>query len=206
MKKITKNILIFGLILSMLALCACHETPVVPNEPEDSTPDAPNTDVPDGPITLNVEDFVIFEDFDDKVRTEFAYENRTYNAYYDTNGDGMRDTPLTDSAYPLRRGIAIKSKSEYDQIFTDFIDPTPIDYDKEIYILFVFSSISWYDHASFAIINAILINDTLEFDIGLRSHDPEALVACTPFQRFALIRMKKIDFENIVTKKIGGSL
>ena len=188
MKKITKNILIFGLILSMLALCACNETPEPSNEP-------------DGPITLNVEDFVIFEDFDEKVRTEFANENRTYNAYYDTNGDGMRDTPLTDSAYPLRRGIAIKSQSEYDQIFTDFIDPTPIDYDKEIYILCIFTAYSHYSGTFFAIDSACLVNGTLEINAKLKLRDENFdLVGCTPLQRFALIRMDKIDAENIVLK------
>ena len=188
MKKITKNILIFGLILSMLALCACHETPVTPDEP-------------DGPITLNVEDFVIFEDFAEKVKADFADENRTNNAYYDTDGDGLRDTQLTDTAYPSRRFFMIKSQSEYDQIFTDLIDPTPIDFDKEIYILYIFTAYSNYSGTFFAIDNACLINGTLEIDANLKLCDENFdLVGCTPLQRFALIRMDKIDAENIVLK------
>ena len=193
MKKFIKNILIFALLISMLALCACHETPVTPDEP-------------DGPITLNVEDFVIFEGFGEKLKTEFVNENFTYGGYYDTDGDGSLDTSPKDTvSYPKTREIVITSQSEYDQIFTDQVDSAPMDYDKEMYILFVFTDDKYYGDTFFAIRTATLTTDTLEIDFAIALYDPEkTAVPHLPIQRFAMIRMEKIDVENVVLTKVAN--
>ena len=193
MKKFIKNILIFALLISMLALCACHETPVTPDEP-------------DGPITLNVEDFVIFEGFGEKLKMEFVNENLTYGGYYDTDGDGSLDTSPKDTvSYPKTREIVITSQSEYDQIFTDQVDSAPMDYDKEMYILFVFTDDKYYGDTFFAIRTATLTTDTLEIDFAIALYDPEkTAVSHLPIQRFAMIRMEKTDVENVVLTKVAN--
>ena len=230
MKKFIKNILIFVLIFGMLVLSACHETPVVPNEPEDPTPNVPNTDAPgdppvpdsegdlpsddvplapapsDDPVpppttetVLPVDGFTVFENFDEKINPLFIQEYPT--------GSVTHTTP-----YPLSRVFTITSKTEYDQIFTEAVDTTPIDYDKEMYILYTSTETRPYVKRKFVVLNASISEKHLTIRYEYESpygkpSKPEDVVydSCKPFQRFALIRMEKMDLSEITFKLIWQS-
>ena len=204
MKKFIKNILVFGLILSMLALCACHETPVTPDEP-------------DGPITLNVEDFVIFEDFKNNknLQESFVEANPTAlftKEYFDYDAREWVYPP----DYPTKRAILIQSQSEYDQVFSAAVDPEPMDYTKEMYVLCTFSTHYSYsrpltgDRAgyslgfAFAVEGATVEDNELQLDCYFKDvYEGDEFLAgglVDAYQRFALIRMDKQDVENIVFK------
>ena len=211
MKKITKNILIFGLILSMLALCACNETPEPSNEP-------------DGPITLNVEDFVIFEDFKNNknLQESFVEANPTAlftKEYFDYDAREWVYPP----DYPTKRAILIQSQSEYDQVFSAAVDPEPMDYTKEMYVLCTFTTHTTYPKLittgaaagyfsgyTFVIEGAVIDGKELQIDCNMKyvyEGDPSIIFGgVESYQRFALIRMDKKDVENIVFKLKGNPL
>ena len=206
MKKFIKNILIFALLISMLALCACNETPEPSNEP-------------DGPITLNVEDFVIFEDFKNNKNLQESFVEANPTALFTQpyfNYDAGEWVYPPD--YPTERVILIQSQSEYDQVFSAAVDPEPMDYTKEMYVLYTFTThcmyselvtegiaAGYYDGYTFVIERAVIENNELQIVCKMESAYKGDIVIegglVNSYQRFALIRMDKTDVENIVVTK-----
>ena len=216
MKKLMKNILIFALLISMLALCACHETPVVPNEPEDPTPDAPNTDVPDdfaqdptfeGDLLSSAE-YVVFDNFGKQINKDFIEENPTRPLLpKEPVLDFVTGEMIDPTGNPYERVFTITSQSEYDRIFKDSVDLVPMDYDKEMYILYTYTSRYVYSDGisgyMFVIKSARVTENELLFTYEMKNTYEgdeilEGPIIPWGIQRFALIRMKKINIVNII--------
>lgn len=192
-----KLIIFFLFALTSLALCSCAD-PINHSSTSDnagqngtsyeshsaSTIHAADTILP-------VKNFVVYSEVGDKINEAFLKENRTYGAFY---GDVLND----DHICPKTRIWTIQSQSDFDKIFDQEIDQTPLNYDQQMYVLYTFTTVY---HRPFRINTVQNSEKGLVIDYTLAEPDAtdEPIIdAARPFQYFVLIKTDKIDVKNIV--------
>ena len=196
--------IMLAVILCTLCFAGCGgKTPEITESPApettvapvpESTPEPEST--PNDSSSINVGDIEIYENISEFINETFSHNNRTYGAIYD-------DGSLEDPSYPRERVFVIRSQEDFDQIFTQAIDGTPIDYQSETYVLYTFTTVY---HREFIIKSASVVDQELTVQFRLKSPNdpdengdlpPEAVGdAARPFQRFVLIKVNEIDINS----------
>ena len=166
-----KRILIIMLISVLLGLSAC----------------ANPTD------TVNHTEFgaIVVNNVSEYVKESFALENRTYGAYYD-------GSKLTDLSCPKERVFIISTQNDFDAVFDDEFVQQTADFDSEIYVLYTFTTLY---HNEFIIDSATVSDQTLNVQYHLQSEivsGEEITNAACPFQRYVLIKVKRIDVNSVI--------
>lgn len=198
-----KRIIVFVLLFVILSftLCACK------NSIDDSTVSdklrntqsaatTENAHETHFPATTDVayqvlpfENFTVFSDVGDKINAKFGEENRTYGAFYG-------DSENVDETCPKARIWTIQSQSDYAKKFDHEIDQTPMDYDRQIYVLYTFTSVY---HRPFQIDSVENREDGMLIMYTLKApetHGEPVADATRPFQYFVLIKTDKSDVKN----------
>ncbi len=146
-------------------------------------------------------DAIVVNNVSEYVKESFSIENRTYGAYY--GGDR-----LTDLSYPKERVFIISTQKDFDAIIDDeFVQLTP-DFDSELYVLYTFTTLY---HNEFIIDSATVSDQALYVQYHLKSEivsGEELTNAARPFQRYVLIKMKRIDVNSVIfidTDLVGKS-
>ena len=198
MKRIFFSVILLSVILLSFSGCVEKTPQVTESSAPETTPEItpePET-TPNSSSQVNVEGIEIYENVYEYINDTFSYNNRTYWAFYG-------DEQLLDSSYPKERVFLIKSQKDFDQIFTQGIDNTSVDYQSEIYVLYTFTT---YYHREFIIESASVVDQELNIQFRLKSPNeptgdesrPFEPVgdAARPFQRFILIKINRIDINN----------
>ena len=165
-----KNFVVFSVLLAMvLFFTACTTSP-------DKLPS-------------DIGDVAVYEVSPDDLTKAFKAENRTYGAFYD-------DVSLEDASFPKSRVFVIKSQRDMEKIFSDEIDQSTIDYRSEMYILYTFTTVY---RREFLIDSSSVTKEGIVINYSLKSRDSDVPLgdAARPFQRFVLIKMNRVDVENI---------
>ena len=165
-----KNFVVFSVLLAMvLFFTACTTSP-------DKLPS-------------DIGDVLVYEVSPDDLTKAFKAENRTYGAFYD-------DVSLEDASFPKSRVFVIKSQRDMEKIFSDEIDQSTIDYRSEMYILYTFTTVY---RREFLIDSSSVTKEGIVINYSLKSPDSDVPLgdAARPFQRFVLIKMNRVDVDNI---------
>lgn len=108
------------------------------------------------------------------------YKNENYDP---TNPES--EEYISDRSSPKTITYVIDSLDKYEQVFNTNYE---IDYDKEILILYLFADIN----CSYSLNSVELINNTLKI-----TYKSKVNVTTEPERAFILIKMDKVEFENI---------
>ena len=140
-------------------------------------------------LPSDIGDFAVYEVSPHNLTETFATENRTYGAFYD-------DVSLEDASFPKSRVFVIKSQRDMEKIFSDEIDQSTIDYRSEMYVLYTFTTVY---RREFLIDSSSVTKEGIVINYSLKSPDSDVPLgdAARPFQRFVLIKMNRVDVENI---------
>ena len=198
MKRIIFSITLLSVMLLSFSGCgektpqatesSAPETTVIPAPETTLAPETTPTleTTPNYSSPVNVEGIEIYENVYEHINDSFSYNNRTHGAFYG-------DVELDDPSYPKERVFLIKSQKDFDQIFSQEIDNTPVDYQSEMYVLYTFTTVY---HREFMVGSALVVDQELNIQFRLKSPNEPVGDAARPFQRFVLIKIDKIDIND----------
>lgn len=130
---------------------------------------------------------VLSDNASEIINQSFYEQNYTYGAYYDSN------TSLQDSTVPVSRTFVIKTQEEYDNIIVRNANLN-VDFASEIIVVYTYTS----DYVRDIKIDDIqVVEQNLNIKLSLSKASKGAGDAVQPFQRYVVLKMKKIDFVTI---------
>lgn len=121
------------------------------------------------------------------INQSFYEQNFTYGAYYNSN------TSLQDPSFPSSRTFVIKTQEECDDIIV-FNANLNVDFASEIIIVYTYTS----DYVRDIKIDDIQVfEQNLNIELSLSKASNGVGDAVQPFQRYVVLKMKKIDFATV---------
>ena len=133
---------------------------------------------------------VLYDNAGKSMQEEFLIENLTRDAYYkgiDTN----------DSAYPVCFTHIIRSKEEFDKIFTNL--PTIINFEKEMVCIYIFTD----NYIKPYKINKVSIDKhVLKIEVKSTDQKPGEMDSVRSWQRCLVVKIDKLDINSVEFNEI----
>ena len=133
----------------------------------------------------------LYSDAHKWINEDFLKENMVYGAFYN-NENGER---VYDRISPKSRTFVIENDEQYNQVFKE--KSLDVDFEKEFIILYVFSDTSPREY----VLTGLKLNDK-KLIIQIKLQFSLADDACMPTQRCLVLKMDKVEVENVEFEKI----
>lgn len=137
---------------------------------------------------------IIHNDARDMISNSFYCENYVYGACYLINDEYVT---MDDISYPRYRTFVVTSKEDFDDIFTGNINHD-IDFSSEMIIIYTFTSEYRRD---IEIKSTRMVDNKLSIELNMKKPFTWFYLsgdACQSYQRYIIIKMDKIEFNEIV--------